>query len=594
MYRFDNYDNSIVIEGFENGIAPSPHVGISDMRNVNIISVPGEASVNFATTAITMPSIVASVTSASSMNNTISVTITSGSAQAQQAVTFSGGSLPSGISAGTQYWIGLVNATTYHVYTDPDLANIVTISGTGTGTMTSTDMGTPLYSAHDSYNNGSGSPTGRNFMIDSNGRVWEIPTSGDAFFRGNTTLTNGNGNGLVCYNGYLFVFRNDKIDYMKIDTSAAWTYAWKTINTASNVNNPHFAYLARDNVVYYCDSAYIGSFFQKSAGTAFNPADATTYTYASQALALPQTEIAQCIAELGINLLVGGQNNAIYPWNRSATSYTYPILIADNNIARMVTVNTNTYIFAGSRGRIYITNGSQAQLYKKIPDHISGTVEPYYTWKDAVFLKNQLYFGFTVTDNSGNALTLYGGIWAIDLDTQALRLVNQLSYGTYGGSPTTLLNSAALSPTGTGLFIGWLDGSNNSGIDKSSGNPYTGSQALVESDLIPIGTFEKTRDMQRIEFKLSKPMVSGESVSLYQRLDFAQSYTLIKTFNWNDTISTGDFSSSAPVNFKQAQWLQIKAILNSTATTPSYVRLRQIRITGLVGPAMGFQQQLSA
>ena len=247
----------------------------------------------------------------------------------------------------------------------------------------------------------------------------------------------------------------------------------------------------------------------------------------------------------------------------------------------MVTVNTNLYCLVGNRGRIYITNGSQAQLYKKIPDHISDTVEPYFIWGGLTYQKNQLYIGVYTTTNAGTLIPNYGGLWAIDIDTNALRLTNQLSFGDYSGFASAI-QSVPGNVSGSGLYIGWVSDTTNDatgGIDATNSTPYTGSQVLVESDLIPIGTFNKPRDSQQIEFRLTKPLVSGESINLYSRTNFSASYGTL-TFLTTPTI--GDFSGTASTNFKNAQWIQIKAVLRSTASSPSYVRLREIRITGLV------------
>ena len=46
-YKFDKEDKSIVISGFENGIADSPYGGIANMRNVGIRYYPGVAYVNY-------------------------------------------------------------------------------------------------------------------------------------------------------------------------------------------------------------------------------------------------------------------------------------------------------------------------------------------------------------------------------------------------------------------------------------------------------------------------------------------------------------------------------------------------------------------
>lgn len=578
MYRFDPYDQSIVIDGFENGVADSPYAGISDMRNVNIISVPGEGSVNFSTTAATMPSVSGTVTGASDSADT--VTIAGATLYNGMCLVFTGGSLPTGVTAATKYLIKVVTPTTIRIYTT--YANYVANSFVNIGS----DVGTGTFASLDM-----GKPTNRfsNYIIDSNGRVWADKFGtyyGYLLGVDATTTTNANGNGIAVYRGYVFAFRNALIDYMLISTGV-WTYAWQTMNTAAGVSNPHYAYLGQDDVIYYCDAAYVGSFFQKPL-TTFDPGNTATYTWNQDALAIPSNDIANCLAELGVNLLVGGQQNAIYPWNRTSTSFSYPILLAESFIQRMVTVNTNTYILAGARGRVYITNGSQATLFKKIPDHISGTIEPFFQWGDLASNRNQIYFGVLAKTNAGAANSQYGGVWAIDLDSKALRLTNKLSYGTYAGLATVVtfgdpgtVGNPPFPPvsSGNGLTIGWDSGASTYGIDVPSSDPYTSSQTTIDSDLIPIGTYDKPRDLTRIEYKLSKPLVSGESITIKYRLIFNTSDTGYTTVLTDST--AGNYSLSGPINFKNAQWVQFQVVLNSTTSTPSYVRLKNIRITGI-------------
>lgn len=586
-YHLDPYDNALVIDGFQKGIADNPYDGIADMRNVNIISVPGEASVNFSTVQASLNAISGNITSTDGSGDTATTNVDlSVDGSSGMAVTFTG--LDSvGIVTGTVYWAGTFTSfRTFKLYTNPNLqpANLLNITGNSTGTFATVNMGKPVGSTY--YKT-----TDRYFIIDSNGRVWEYNSSGWRFM-GNTVTSNvSNGNGIIAWRGYLFVFTNNKIDYMLLSGNT-WTAGWKTLNTASGVNNSHYALIGQDDVIYYCDGTYLGSILKKTNGPpdtiVFDPADTATYTWSQQALGLPSTDIAQCLAELGVNLLIGGQKNAIYPWNRVATSFTYPILLAENFVSKMVTVNTNTYALVGNRGRIYITNGSQAQLFKKIPDHISGTVEPYYQWGDLTSVKNQIYFGVKATDNAGVAINTYGGVWAIDLDDESIRMTNKLSYGTYAGLATVIqplfISPSSFTP-GTGLYIGWDSGNSTFGMDSSSSSPYTSSQASIDTDLVPIGTFNKPRDFAGIEYRLSKPMVNGESISVYYRKDFSQSYTLI--FTDTATATYLPFSKFNSVNFANAQWVQFQIVLNSVdpaVRTPSYVRLRQIRILGITQP----------
>ena len=615
-YHIDPYDGSLVIDGVEKGIADNPFEGISDMRNVNIISVPDEASVQFSTQVASNPASGAlSVASVDTALNTITLSANADvTLDGGMAVYFSGTNLPAPFVVDTPYWItnltnGFKTTTFYSDYTQTSLVDITTTGTVGNFTITPYKMATPKHFSYDNYNN-------KYWMVDSDGKVWTNKTvsglysywiySGNAYsplaggshnLNGINVTGIGVGNGLVFYQSsnssgtnipYLFVFRNGLIDYTRTDNSFGWVYGWNpndgtTANTAfylktnNSTTNSHEAKLIPDSRVYYCDANWIGRFYQLDPTVYFVPTTKSTYVFDTTQL-LPINDIANCMEFLGTNLMVGGQKNIIYPWNRVDTKFNYPIYIGDNNIVKMLTVNTNTFILAGSRGRIYYTSGAQAQLYKKIPDHISGVPDPYFTWGGITFSKNQLYFSLKATDNSGTAIAQYGGVWAIDLDSKALRLVNKLSYGTYAGYASALISitDPTNNPAGTGLYMGWDSGASTYGLDTSSSTPYVASQATIDSDLIPIGTFTKRRNFERIEYRLRKPLVSGESISVKYRLDFSQSYTTIFTDS-----TVGNFSNSFAVNFKNAQWVQFQIVLNSTASTPSYVLFREIRVTGI-------------
>ncbi len=609
MYRLDMRDKSIVIDGFQQGIADDPFSGIADLRNVNLISVPGEASVLFSTSQISPNQASGNLSSADPVADTVTLTGYSNLSNLQ-AITFSGASLPAGITAGTVYWVSDNTGGVYQLYSDWATNTLVNITGNGSGTWATVNMSNPTYFTY--YNNNY--DTGY-FMVDGAGRVWTNIFMGSAGKWRYFASTSGSGNGLVTYQssiggisgtGYLFVFRDYIIDYFKIvHTTGVYTITphvgWNpddgtdgNNNKLKNYNNlngtNHYAIQGPDNKVYYCDGNYISVFYQAAIDTPFDPASRPSYTI-SHFYVLPYNDRAQCITPLGNTMLIGGMKNVIYSWDTFSNLASNFIFIAEFNIVNMVTVNTNVYVFVGNRGRIWITNGSQAQLYKKIPDHISGTIEPYFTWGGACNQKNQLYFSASVTQNDGTAIAQYGGVWAIDLQTSAIRLSNKLSYNTYAGYAPAIIPNFVTTPAGTGLFIGWYSGvSGNYGIDTTVSAPYTGSQAEIVSDLIPIGTFDMPKDMERVEYKLTKPLVSGESITIYARQTFDTTDTGWGTAILSDS-TVGNFSNSAPANFKNAQWLQLKAVLNSTATSPSYVRLKELRITGLQG--RGPLQQLT-
>lgn len=601
-YHIDQQDqDAIVMEGHREGIADSPYDGISDMRNVNIVPIPDEASVNFATSQISPPTItIGTVSSANAGTDYLTYTGASG-LENYMTIVFSATTV-GGTSTGTAYWIKNLNgagAGTFQLTSDYSQSSLVNISGTGTGTFAVSKVGL------DPITGQSGAPVGFTydsvdnayFMLESKGALWtnlHTTTSGYWTYTGPSgTAQTNQGCGLAYYQAfdgassghrYVFVFRQQTIDYFNCSTGA-WVFGWRPATGAGSYANPtlntqtnfHQAYVGTDNVLYWCDGSYLGSVFEKIDGPpqsiSFDPSSTATYTYALQALALPTQDQAQCLAELGITLLIGGKQNKIYPWDRTSTSFRYPILLSEFNIQQLVTVNTNTFIFVGNRGRIYITNGTNAQLYKKLPDHLSGVVEPYYVWGGACSNKNQIYFSAQVLNNAGMALNVMGGVWAVDLDNRAIRLTNELSYNTYAGYATALIPNFSATASGTGLWIGWDNGSSGYGIDTTLSTPYISSQAYIDYDYLPVGTFLRKKSFTSVEYKLAVPMVSGESVSIYYRLKFNDSYTLIFT-----STQTSDISDNHAVNFENTQWIQLRAVLNSTNTNPSFTRLTEIRL----------------
>src|SRR5574343_1315893 len=300
-----------------------------------------------------------------------------------------------------------------------------------------------------------------------------------------------------------------------------------------------------------------------------HPSASGSYTYNRQALALPSNETAQSLAELGQSLLVGGITNKIYPWNRIASSFTVPILVAENNIQKMVTVNTNTFIFAGNRGRIYKTNGSQAQLYIKIPDYLTGVIEPYIKWKAFGYNRDQIYFSFSATNNSGTTLTTTGGLWALDIDLDCLRFVNKLSYDTYAGYASVFIPTQSTTQTanGFGFNVGWYSGSTY-GMDSTSANPYANYETYIETDIIPVGTLWQRRTFEQVEFLLGAPLVSGEGVKIEYRTNLTASWTGVG--DTYETTTVGALSDVYVVNFENVQWIQFKVSTKSTSSSPSY------------------------
>lgn len=623
-YRIEGKD--IVIDGFEKGIADSPYQGISDMRCMNIVSVPTEASINFATESdrygsATVRNITGTGTVGGVATADDEIVFTISDSQTSQMYTgamimFSATTI-GGLSINTNYWVQRVSNGVMKLYSDYLLTSLVNLTSDGTGTFNVVNMGTPKHSVLSDLSNNL-------YVLDSNGSVWINNSAGGFRSIGNIvrpkdsgTVKSSNGNGLGFYRsptisgttqtGYLFVFRNSSIDVFN-ETTGAWIYAWKLftdgtaggwdytaseLNTPYGTNNPHQCIRGQGNTLYWTDGSFVGSLVQNSPDVAFDPSTPSTYTATKQALGIETNDTATCLAVLGNSLLVGGKLNAIYSWDRLKFYYDFRILLPEENVAQMITVNMSTYILAGSRGRIYYTNGSQASLFKKIPDHLSDTVEPYFTWGGVFSIKNQIYFGVKARPNdTTTTIPNYGGLWAIDVDTGALRITNQLSYGTYANY-ITCINSLDSSGSGLALYLGYgtdtkftipMSGQNITyylgDIDKPKSEVYSTYIAYVDTDMIPIGTYLQNRTLEQVEFKLSRPMVANEGVKIQYRKYITDTWTDLFTKEYSATAeaNSGNMSGLSPVNWDRVQWVQLRVYTKGSTTSPSFVRLKEIRL----------------
>ncbi len=466
-----------------------------------------------------------------------------------------------------------------------DLSTPGEISSGYTLTANTTSGGTLNWPIHRAVKAPSGVATAY-FILDVASQVWKATTyNGNFAFLNTGNVTTGataTNQGLVYWippsggNGWLFKFRNDKIDYLAAGTLGTWATGadWKTITASVN----HFALASQDGVVYFCNGSGIGA-IQEVEGQVFDPTNDATYEFTTRALGLPPYDTAQSIADQGDNILIGGSLNALYPWDGESTGFGTPIFIGDTFIDRLVTVNTNVYIFAGgatSRGRIFVSNGSQVNLFYKIPDYITGEQDPYFTWGDAIYHRNNLIFSFFMMKNGGGYITAdtsfqtTSQLWAIDLETNAFRSLSIIPSGTIIGRAGALFPSLQTSP-GFGYIVGSQDSQSTATGDISNSGTAVGTGRFnVVTDKIPVGTFLNKKTFSQVEFKLRTALTSGESITIIPYWDDVAQDQLS-----NSTVGT--ISDMFPVSYEKGQWLQflIQGIGNNAS---SGVRLKEIRI----------------
>lgn len=545
----------LTVKDWQNGIGDSPHLGHALLQNVEIDTETGAARVGkmpqfaFHTTTI-------DVFTADSTTDIMTVISGTGNVPATGTaitVSNSGGSLPGGLSASTNYFIIKLSPTTFSLATT--LANAfaptaidITNNGSGTNTFTTVDPGTVNHYAVDPR-------SGVTFCIDSNGRVWFLGNGASTFqlLNGNS-LTSPAGQGLAVFRvsdgsaTYLFAFRNAAIDVVNVFGTSqlqnpSWTNGWKSMNSGAGSGNSHHAILGQDNIIYFCDDRYIGSILEK-AGQVFDPSNSATYTYNNQALDLPLGSLTYWLEQLGINLLISVSNDAyIYPWDRSSDSYGLPLPIGEYGGNKMKNIGNIIYILVGTRGNIYWTQGTYVRPFKTVPYYLANNasltpIPNPVLWGGIAGSNGKLLFG--VGANSGNS-----GVYM--LDAQGHLTVD--NFPSQGQQRVT-----AIYASNDFYQMGFAGGSD---IMQNARYSSLGS-VILQSPFYRIGNTTEKATISQIEYQIA----SGQSgsIRLGYRTDITASFTNIpnpsgSTTTWATSSSaTSDSNDCGLINLENIQF----------------------------------------
>ena len=575
----------LIINNWEQGIADSPHKGFGLFRNVDIESFPG--AVKTAKKPGTYFHDINTVTFTADAGTdvcTASGTIeANGENFAGGAVYFTTtGTLPTGLSTNTAYFLIKTGTTTFQVATSyqnsvgsaAGTQINITNAGSGTHTMTQIAIGTINWILKDPRNS-------YLWFLSSNGRVWFTPNSQRAYLLHNSaiedvdgSLTHASGNGMTLHSfsstikKWLFVYRNNAIDVIDVyDTTAiealGWSNGWQTMNTGSGTNNQHQALVGQDDIIYYTDDRYVGS-IKEVSGQTFAPATGGTYTFTSQALDTPSGEVTQCIEELGTNLLIGGNNsNQIYPWDRLSDSFNLPMSVPEYSIKRMKNVGGAVYILAGTWGNVYSAQGNYVSHVLKLPTYLTnntGTIlsNPI-TWGGISESHGSLLFGVATT-LAGNS-----GVWRLYPDG-TLIIDNIPSSG-----PANVIGLWAEDDF---YVMGYSGGADTFNSLVTGTALYDSFEGVIHSPLFKVSTKIQKGMFSRLEVVLAKP-ASGGSVRVSYREDLSSAFTTIDTFTADS--STQIFSSEG-IGLIDIENIQIQIEMNDSAVGSIDTELLEVRL----------------
>ncbi len=318
-WKIDQSTGDIVIDGWEQGIATSPHKGIANIQNANISTETNEVMASF-------KRIQQSQGGDTSTNHEIDPVDTSHLSTAFSLLSGSWinitASTISGLSTGNYYVQNSTGTASGGSAISLQLSsfyNSSPLSGFGaTGTATFNlirVMAAPLASATEPYNNGT--QQYRYYILDNQGLVWVYDTASSPaqgtlnWFLPDYALVAG-ATGIGILNGWLHIFVNNLIfckSTVNLGDSTANSTVWSIFASGQILTSQtHFAYSGHQGRMYWTDGNYIGSIFPN---TSLLSSTSNVQSYASYTGSGTTGTISRII-------------NGSIPYNGSSNSFRIP------------------------------------------------------------------------------------------------------------------------------------------------------------------------------------------------------------------------------------------------------------------------------
>jgi hypothetical protein len=336
-----------------------------------------------------------------------------------------------------------------------------------------------------------------------------------------------------------------------------------------------------DGNLYFANGRAVGRILAQNLNNVFNPADVNTFIldYAVTELLQPNDTVVD-ITDLKSSQIIAGQKD-IYVWDYVSATPQAPAPVGET-ISSIINILNNIYILAGQKGNIYVSNGYSAQLLYKMPDFIAGIIDPVWSWGGLMFHRSRLYFQAVATSTSGTKIL--SGVFSLAVSSTFLQqesatgLVME-AQNSFGLAPTTSVSTGLLidnEPSATGAdsyYSAWGSGTSaTGGIDYNNTTLWQNFEPVIETDIIPTGTFLENETFGNIEFKLDRPMASGDQIRLSYRLSLTANYKTI------GTTATEVLSNYFQSDITNSQWVQFLVEFKCAASGSSFIPLREIRL----------------
>ncbi|MCR4305480.1 MAG: hypothetical protein NUV73_00160 [Candidatus Daviesbacteria bacterium] len=267
--------------------------------------------------------------------------------------------------------------------------------------------------------------------------------------------------GAMEYQGYLYwatQSRLHRIATANADGAAAWTaniaLNWATFTITDILFHPM---VIQNQVLYIGDANYLA---QVDSGV-----------FTANALDIESPLRIKALGKIGTDVLLGTYiadtitSCQIIRWNTWSVSFTVSDDIPEAGINAFIPGDNMVLVQAGFAGNIYFYNGTQLELYRKIPGDYTPTAYGYVHPQAVANFQGEMLIGFS----NGSGDPALEGVYRIAKNSRNYPLITDFPYPisqrSTGALVVTGVEIGVVLACGTNLYVAWKNGTSY-GIDK--------------------------------------------------------------------------------------------------------------------------------
>lgn len=310
---------------------------------------------------------------------------------------------------------------------------------------------------------------------------------------------------------------------------------------------------------------------------------ASSFTVNIQALDFPPDYYTKTLSYYRDDTVIGtykastNNNTAnIYRWDNNASSFQVPTLLNEGGVNSIISQGNYGITQAGIDGALYIYDGAQSQLIRRIPGTYSPTKYSDTYPQAMAYRESLLHIGHS--DITGSPSD--HGVWTWGSLYKNIPPSLNLTYPISSGNLTAVTIGCILI-VGLDMYVSWKDTTSGTvyGVDKLDfSNKYNGG--IYETIVLGRGQPKKSYKRVSVTFE---PLTSGCSLALAYRADGDTSYTTINLGDGSSSYTTANGTTITWDFNKNCHQVQFKLTLGSTSnSSPRVTALTIEDVPGII------------